>query len=102
MKPEEIREELKAIRYYYSHKDAFDQASKEVGANEITGKIRKYHDAIRFAPPRIYELYVALYINNNTFESLAEKWTFSYDYIQKLNRKLVKFFQEKIKEEEVC
>jgi hypothetical protein len=77
----------------------FEQASTEVGASFVAWNIQKYNDAIRFAPPRLYELYVSLYINNNTFESLAEKSGFSYDYIQKLNRKLVKYFQEHILEE---
>lgn len=101
MKPELIREELKEIRYYFSHKEMFEKASSVIGANIVSTKIKKYNDAIRFAPPRLYEIYVSLYINNNTFESLADKSGFSYDYIQKLNRKLVKFFQENIKIEEV-
>lgn len=99
MKSDLIREELKEIRYYYSRKDMFEQASQVVGASAVAGKIRKYNDAIRYAPPRLYEIYVSLYINNNTFESLADKLGFSYDYIQKLNRKLVKFFQENVVEE---
>lgn len=101
MKAELIRNELKEIRYYYSHKEMFDKAAVEVGTITVAGKIKKYNEAIRHAPPRLYEIYVSLYINNNTFESLAEKINFSYDYIQKLNRKLVKFFQENIKVEEV-
>jgi hypothetical protein len=35
MKPEIIREELKDIRYYYSRKDLFEQASTEVGASFV-------------------------------------------------------------------
>jgi hypothetical protein len=100
MTAELIREELKEIRYYYSRKNMFEEASKEVGAIFVASKIGKYNDAIRFAPPRLYEIYVSLYINNNTFESLADKLGFSYDYIQKLNRKLVKYFQEKIVDKE--
>ncbi len=100
MKPETIREELKEIRYYYSRKDMFEKASQEVGASAVADKIGKYNDAIRYAPPRLYEIYVSLYINNNTFESLADKLGFSYDYIQKLNRKLVKYFQENVVVEE--
>ncbi len=93
-----IREELKEIRYYYSRKNLFEQASRELGSSIVADKIKKYNDAIRFAPPRLYEIYYSLYLDNNTFESLADKLGFSYDYIQKLNRRLVKFFQENIKE----
>ncbi len=95
MTTNEIREELKEIRFYYSRKNMFDTASKELGTASIASKIIKYNDAIRFAPARLYEIYYSLYINNNTFETLADKLGFSYDYIQKLNRKLVLFFKDK-------
>ena len=56
MKPELIREELKEIRYYFSHKEMFEKASSVIGANIVSTKIKKYNDAIRFAPPRLYEI----------------------------------------------
>lgn len=88
-----IRKELKEIRYYYSRKELFDKASKDIGSISIVDKIEKYNGAIRSATPRMYELYVSLYLENNTIESLSNKLGYSYDYIQKLNKKLVEFFQ---------
>lgn len=90
----QIREELNQIKYYYSRKAMFDKASESVGAYCITDRIGKYNEAVRYTSPRLYEVYVALYIENNTFDSLATKLGYSYDYIQKLNRKLVRYFQE--------
>ena len=43
--------------------------------------------------------YVSLYLENNTQESLSESLGYSIEYISKLNRKLVKFFLDNIKEE---
>lgn len=96
----EIREELSQIKYYYSRKAMFDKASESVGAYCITEKIGKYNNAVRFASPRLYEVYVSLYIENNTLDSLANKLGYTYDYIQKLNRKLVKYFQDTFAKEE--
>ena len=62
----EIREDLKEIRYYYAHKDIFEKASKQIGEHSCIAKIVKYNDVIRFAPARLYELYVSLYLENNT------------------------------------
>ena len=60
--------------------------------------IEKYNKAICFAPPRLYDVYVNLYLKNNTHESLAEKLCYSTVYISKLNTELIKFFQNNIKE----
>lgn len=90
----EIREELSQIKYYYSRKKEFDNASEEIGAYCITSKLSKYNNAIRYANPRLYELYVNLYVENHTIDSFANKLGYTYDYIQKLNTKLVKYFQQ--------
>ena len=92
----EIREDLKEIKYYYSHKDIFEKASKHIGEHSCVAKVNKYNDVIRFAPARLYELYVSLYIENNTLESFADKEGYSYVHIQRFHSQLVKFFQEKL------
>lgn len=92
----EVREDLKEIRFYYSHKDIFEKASKHIGVHSCIEKINKYNDVIRFAPARLYELYVSLYLENNTLESLADKEGYSYVHIQRINGQLVQFFKEKL------
>lgn len=95
-----IREELKDIRYYCSRKDIFEKATFVVGKNAILEKIAKYNEAICNAPPRLYDIYVSLYLQNNTQESLSERLGYTFEYISKLNTKLVKFFQKNLKNEE--
>lgn len=51
---------------------------------------------IRFALARLYELYVLLYLEINTLESLADKEGYSYVHIQRINGQLVQFFKEKL------
>ena len=39
---EEIKKDLKEIRYYYSRKDLFDSVSTSVGEHAVTKKLDKY------------------------------------------------------------
>ena len=98
MTANEIRDDLKEIKYYYSHKDIFEKASKYIGAHSCIEKIHKYNDIIRNAPVRLYEIYVSLYLENFTLESLADKEGYSYVHIQRIHGQLVKFLEEKLNE----
>ena len=93
MTTEHIRRELQDIRYYYSHKAMFDRALDCVAKSTAVGLAEKYNAAIVSAPPRLYALYLSLYIGNDTQASLAEKRGCSEGYIRNLNRQLYAFFQ---------
>lgn len=93
MTTEHIRRELQDIRYYYSHKAMFDRASDCVAKSTAVGLAEKYNAAIGSAPPRLYDLYISLYIWNNTQALLAEKWGYSEGHVRNLNRQLYAFFQ---------
>lgn len=93
-----IRDDLKNIRYYYSRKDIFDQATSAIGKNAILKTIALYNEAICLATPRLYDLYVSLYLQNNTQESLSNKLGYSIEHISRLNKQLVEFFQQYFKE----
>lgn len=94
-----IKEDLKDIRYYYSRKELFEKAATySVGKNTILEKIDKYNNAICFAPPRLYDLYISLYLQNHTQESLSEKLGYTFEYVSRLNTQLVKFFQKQLNE----
>ncbi len=89
---ETIKKELENIRYYYARRDAFDKAFHSVGKNEILEKVDRYNQAICTAPPKLYEIYVALYIECCTYEAAAETLGFSVSYIYKTNKRIVDFF----------
>lgn len=93
MTTEQIRRELQDIRYYYSHKAMFDRASDCVAKSTAVGLAEKYNATIGSAPPRLYDLYLSLYIGNNTQALLAEKWGYSEGHIRNLNRQLYAFFR---------
>jgi hypothetical protein len=89
----EIRADLKEVRYYYSRKELLDNAFKEVTVNSVLDKVRKYNEAVNTAPPRLYDLYVSLYVKNSTQENLAADLGYTPEYIQMQNKKLILFLQ---------
>ena len=76
---EKIREDLVEVRYYYTRKKVLDEA-------------------MRTAPPLLYDLYVCLYTRNFTQEGLSLEWNYTPQYIQKLNKKLLLFLQTQVQE----
>lgn len=93
----EIREDLKEIRYYYSRKKMFDEASRVVGKSNVMAKVERYSEAIRDAEPRYYDLYINLY-EGFTQEGLAAEMNYTTEYIQILNKRLVLYLQKNLKD----
>lgn len=93
---EQIHADLRDIRYYYSKQELFDSATVRVVQNSILEKVKRYNDAMKDAPIKLYDLYLSLYVRNNTQLALALDWDYSPDYIKQLNRKLCEFLQTKL------
>ena len=94
-----IRKQLEDIRYYNGRRDTFDKAFGSVGKNGILQIVDVYNQAICHASPRLYEIYVALYIECCTYELAAEELGFSVSYIYKTNKKIVDFFYNEFNRE---
>jgi len=94
-----IRQDLKDIRYYYGRKAIFDSVASGIGKNEIVDKLEIYNEVIRQAPPRLYDLYVCLYVQNCTQETVSDKWGYTIEHICRLNSKLIDFIYKNIKKE---
>lgn len=93
---DKIREDLKDVRYYYSRRKAFDEASKEVGVNHVVEKVRKYNELIRNATPQLYDVYNGLYVRNLTQEGFSIELCYTPEYVQMLNKRLLLFLQKEI------
>ena len=74
----------------------FDNAFEKTGENKIVKKVKLYNQIIQDASPKLYDLYVSLYIDCHTQESLSDKLGYTPEYIQMLNKKLLKFLQENL------
>ena len=90
----QIRQDLRDIRYYYSKQKMFDGLANSVGRNDVVEKAMRYNEAVRKAPIKLYDVYISLYINNNTQEALAYDWDVSCEYIRVLNKSLYEFLQK--------
>lgn len=86
-----IHNDLKEIRYYYSKQKQFDSASRTVIASAVVDTVNKYNNAVKYAPARLFDLYISLYTQNNTQSTVAFDWDVSEDYIKQLNRKLCEY-----------
>lgn len=96
---ETIKKDLEDIRYYYSRREMFAKAFDSVGKNAILQTVSRYNEAICTASPKIFEMYVALYIDCCTYESAAESLCYSVNYVYKTNKKIVDFFYESLNKE---
>lgn len=90
----EVKKELKQIRFYYANKKDIEKFSESVGENYIVNIVKQYNEAVCNAPIQLYYLYCCLYLNNNSQEVVAEDWSYSVKYIQKLNKALCEFIQK--------
>ena len=70
---------------------------KEQDITEIIAD--RYNLIIKNASVRLYALYVALYVNNNSQSVVAEDWDCSVEYIKQLCKKLQTFILKELNKE---
>lgn len=86
-----VREDLNEIRYYLARKKQLDDASIVIGNNKVVDMINRYHCAMQSAPVKLYDVYASLYVENNTQESLSNKWCYSREHITRLTKMLYQY-----------
>ncbi len=96
--PRQVENDLKEIRYYYARRDMFASASKYIIESGIIEKVSRYNRAMANAPPRLYALYYALYVEGMTQESFAAKSGTSRSYVKQNNGKLRAYLVQKFNE----
>lgn len=74
---QEIRQDLRDIRYYYSKKEQFDRASNIILPKALLEKIERYQKAMQNAPARLLDLYISLYVQNRSQAALAYEWNYT-------------------------
>lgn len=91
---QQVRNDLRGIRYFYSKQKMFEDASRCIVANSVLEKVERYNQAMKNAPARLFDLYISLYTQNNTQAALAYDWDFSNDYIKQLNKQLCEYLMK--------
>lgn len=93
---QEIRNDLKDIRYYYGMKEMFDKSADTIKPLAIIEKVNRYNRAMENAPARMLALYLALYVYNNSQVVVADDWQLTKEHIRNQNRKLLEFLQKSL------
>ena len=96
---ETVRKDLEDIRYYYARKETFDNSFDGIGKNAILNTVERYNRAICDASPKLYEMYVCLYVRCCTYDGAAEALGYSNNYIYKTNMKIIDFFYNEFTKE---
>lgn len=63
---EQLKYDLRQIRFYYQRKKVFDEANSIIGENGTVDLAKRYNQAICNAMPQLYELYYKLYVEGLT------------------------------------
>ena len=92
---EEIREDLKNIRYYYARKEYYKNviSVNNIPIKDWKANINLYVNASKKAPRRLKDAFEGLYLGNNTQKQLASQWEVTEKYIQILNKRLIVYLQ---------
>ena len=96
----EIRQQLKTIRLYYTNKARFS-ATFDALPHTVKELAEKYAAIVSTAPLDLYYIYYELYVKGLTQEATAEDLNYSTEYIRQKNKQLLLFLQSKLNEREV-
>lgn len=97
----EIRKDLREIKYYFARKKSMDASFVDIGENRVVNLIDKYNEIIKTAPPKLYDLYVSLYIKSHTQTTIASDMGYTSNYIYQLNRMLLNYILKEINKGEL-
>lgn len=95
MTKQEIRKDLREIKYYYSRINVFESNKLGLFGASVSRKAEKYNKYITDAPARLYDIYVSLYLNNMTQKSLADELGYTVKYVQYLNGQLLDYLLQR-------
>ena len=96
MLSEQVKIELREVKYYFSRKANMDALSKNAGVSSVKALSEKYVNAICQAPARLYDLFGCLYIQGKTQEAVASELCYSEEHIRRLIKELINYFAKKI------
>ena len=91
----EIRQQLKTIRLYYTNKARFSAAFDTL-PHSVTQLAEQYAEIVRTAPLDLYLIYYELYVKGLTQDAAAADLNYSAEYIRQKNKKFLLFLQQRI------
>lgn len=88
---EQVRKDLIEIRDYYSMEEYIKKTSCVVVPEGILKKVDLYNKAMSNCPTKLFMVFVALYVQNNSQQAVADDWGFCREHVRRLNKKLCEF-----------
>ena len=95
----EIRQQLKTIRLYYTSRARFSAAFDTL-PHKVSELAKQYADMVNSAPLDLYLIYYELYVRGLTQEAAAVDLNYSTEYIRQKNKRLLLFLQQTLDEKE--
>ncbi len=99
---EQVRNDLKEIKYYHSHKKMLDTSFAQTGQNVFVKKMERYNELVCNAPLKLHEIYAGLHIDGLSQEELAERLGVTRVYVYQLNKELISYFATHLVQGGVC
>lgn len=98
MTTNDVREDLKKIRYYFDRQTDMDIACQTTGQKTIKELVEKYNVALKNIAPQFLDTYVGLYVNGNTQESFADETGKSVMTVRRNNSSLIQYLAKVLSE----
>lgn len=96
----DIIKDLKDVRYYYANRKDFDNAAKSISESTVIKKAEYYNELIKNAPPKLFNMYLAFVINNNSQATVADDWGFCIENIKYYCSKMYDYLLQEAKKSE--
>lgn len=71
MTKNEIKQELKELKYYYWMKSTIDRNTKVVPPEHILNVVDRYTNLMKNAESQVYGIFVQVYVENATLTAIA-------------------------------
>ena len=97
---DDVRKELREVKEYYVNIQNLERASNIIGTPTALKLVEKYNRLIKNAPVKLINLYICLYLDNNSQETVSFDWNCSLGYIKTLNRRLYEFYVKEFAKED--
>ncbi len=91
---DEIRKDIREIRYYYTHSKEISGCENLLGKNKVSELAQKYNAAICNAPIEMYVLYHFLCVKNLTQVAIADLQGYTPEYINRSVKKMQLFLRD--------
>lgn len=91
-----IKADLRDIRFYYANRELLDESFGDIGTNRIMETVKMYNAAVCLISPRLYEVYVCLYIKGKTQAAYAREHGYTSEYVQSIHVMLLKALQQEL------